>query len=413
MRRLLHAAAVLALAALLLPAGARTADAQEEKLGGGAPPVHYRAGWTLTPSVGVAETWDDNVTLFGAATADGQTADYVSTVFPEVVLHYAGKHTSFGSGYSGSFLRYNTFSVLNRWDQGGFVDVKRQESARLKWTLQASLAAMPSTDLVDLGGIPFRHVGTLQGIGRGGLDYVLGRRDAITASYQFQSVTFDRTPSEIVSPLVLRGGHVQEGSATYLHRFSERLAAGGSYTLRRSAVIGDPEQFTMHMGEAALAYDLSSRWSMHAGAGVVHLLSTSTTAARSGPAWTLGIERHGERTTINAAYLRSYVPSFGFGGTVSNQEVNGGLRMILPGTRRFYTSESVIFRDDQPLTEVQQQLPLRSWRVVSILGWEAQPWMRLEGFYSYTRQNTLLAGGLLDRNRIGFQIVTSKPVRLQ
>ena len=42
-----------------------------------------------------------------------------------------------------------------------------------------------------------------------------------------------------------------------------------------------------------------------------------------------------------------------------------------------------------------------------------QPWIRLEGFYSRVQQSSLRAGGQLTRNRIGFQIVTSKPVRLQ
>jgi hypothetical protein len=78
-----------------------------------------------------------------------------------------------------------------------------------------------------------------------------------------------------------------------------------------------------------------------------------------------------------------------------------------------------VFRDNQPLTGViaqdgiVEQLPLRSLRMHTILGWEPQPWMRLEAFYSLVQQTSLRAGGYLDRNRIGFQIVTSKPMRMQ
>ena len=64
-------------------------------------------------------------------------------------------------------------------------------------------------------------------------------------------------------------------------------------------------------------------------------------------------------------------------------------------------------------TNTIEQLPLRSFRTHTLLGWEPQPWVRLEGFYSRVQQRSLRAGGQLSRNRIGFQIVTSKPVRIQ
>jgi hypothetical protein len=47
------------------------------------------------------------------------------------------------------------------------------------------------------------------------------------------------------------------------------------------------------------------------------------------------------------------------------------------------------------------------------VGWAAQRWVRLEAFYARAQQSTLRPGGQVDRNRIGFQIVTSKPMRVQ
>jgi hypothetical protein len=58
-------------------------------------------------------------------------------------------------------------------------------------------------------------------------------------------------------------------------------------------------------------------------------------------------------------------------------------------------------------------LPLRSLLTYSIVGWEPQNWVRLEAFYARTQQSTLRPGGEVDRNRVGFQIVTSKPMRVQ
>src|SRR5215213_9416151 len=126
----------------------------QEKLSTGAPQATYRGGWTFTPMFGFAETYDDNISLFGQGSADEQNDDLISTIFPAAEVHYGGKHTAVDMGYTGSFLNYQTFSALNRWDQRGKFEVKRQESARLKWGGRASLAAMPTTDLIELGGIP-------------------------------------------------------------------------------------------------------------------------------------------------------------------------------------------------------------------------------------------------------------------
>jgi hypothetical protein len=39
--------------------------------------------------------------------------------------------------------------------------------------------------------------------------------------------------------------------------------------------------------------------------------------------------------------------------------------------------------------------------------------VRIEGFYTRVQQTSLHVGGQLYRNRVGFQIVTSKPMRVQ
>jgi len=47
------------------------------------------------------------------------------------------------------------------------------------------------------------------------------------------------------------------------------------------------------------------------------------------------------------------------------------------------------------------------------LAYELRNWMRIEGFYIRARQSINRPGGLLDRNRIGVQIVTSNPIRVR
>lgn len=403
---------VAAWALLSQPIGA------QEKLGSGAPEPQYRGGWTFTPIIGVSETYDTNVALFSEGHPG--TDDTVRTVFPGADLHYLGKHTMLDTSYSGSYLDYNQFSALNRWDQRGRFEVRRQESARLTWSGNVTAAALPSTDLIDLGGIPYRSTGATTVDGRGAIEYSLAAHNTFTSSVSYQSVTFDRPEAEID---ILRGGRIFESMNTWRLKVSERAAIGADYSYRRALVTGDVEPFDFHTAEAALDYELSPLWSLQGGAGVVYLQKTLLTEAHAGPAWRVSLQRSHAGTTFHVGYLRTFIPSFGFGGTVESQDVGVGFRTPLFHSRHFYLDGSAVFRDNQPLTGVAaiadpltgalQQLPLRSLRTNTILGWEPQPWVRIEAFYSLVQQTSLQVGGYIDRNRVGFQIVTSKPMRMQ
>src|SRR3954471_24424540 len=96
----------------------------QERIGSNGPAPSYRTGWTFTPTVGFAEVYDDNISLFGVNTAEGQNDDMISDLFPSADLHSLAKHTRFGASYTGSFLNYRTFTVLNRFDQRTSVDLK-------------------------------------------------------------------------------------------------------------------------------------------------------------------------------------------------------------------------------------------------------------------------------------------------
>src|SRR5262249_56883644 len=92
---------------------AAVASAQDEQLGGGAPTQSFRAGWTITPTMGFGATYDDNISLFGVNTAEQQNNDVIAAYFPEMDVHFSGKHTHFDTNYSGSFLDYRTYSALD------------------------------------------------------------------------------------------------------------------------------------------------------------------------------------------------------------------------------------------------------------------------------------------------------------
>jgi hypothetical protein len=385
--------------------------AQQERLGTGAPTPDYHAGWTLVPTVGVAETYDDNITLFGINTADGANNDYVTSFFPSADLHYEGQHTQFGVGYGGSFLGYRTYNGLDRWDQHGNVNIRRQETARLKWFASASGATRPETDLIDLGGIPYRHTGATEILGHGGISYDLSARDSLLLSSGYQNVQFER--SDLATNAFLRGGTIFDNLAEYRHKVSSRAAYGVDYVYRRAKVVGDAEYFDLHGVEGAADYELTERWSMSAAAGVVYMMPTATDAGRTGPAYRIGVAHHQATTTVHADYVQSYIPAFGYGGIIRNQEATLGLRMQLFGSRRFYTDDSMTYRNDTPVVATDLQLPLRSLRAYAVFGWEPDRWVRVEAFYARVDQTSMRPGGQLYRNRVGFQIVTSKPMRIQ
>jgi hypothetical protein len=363
----------------------------------------------LTPAFGYGATFDDNVSLFGVRTAEELNDDFISTYRPSLNVDYHGKHVRAGAGYTGTLLSYRTFTTLNRWEQRGRASVSRQETARLKWSARGAAATLPSTDLIDLGGIPYRHTGARTADARGGVDFALGARDGLTSSMSYLDIEFDHVPD---NDAILRGGHVLESMNAWRHRFGPRLSAGTDYSFRRAAVVGDIHQFSIHASEAGVDYEISPTWTFSGGAGVAYVESTATTAARTGPAWRIAVDRRGASSSVNVGYVRSFVPSFGFGGTIQNQEVGVSYRTALFRSRHWFMHHSAVFRDDTPLTSAFQQLPLRSLRTNSMLGWEPQPWVRLEVFYARVQQTSLRYAGQLYRNRVGFQIVTSKPLRV-
>src|SRR4051812_12279027 len=198
----------------------------------------YPSGWMFTPEMGFGETYDDNIALFGVSSGATTTGDVVQTWQPAGDLHYSGRHTDFGIGYSGSFLNYQTFSELNRWSQHAQVSFKRQETARLKWAAHGNVIAVPSTDFVDVGGVPFRRTGAVTSDGHGSVQFDLTGRDSIVGQGAFQTIHFEEP---LTVDNILHGGHVYDASAGWRHKLSSRLGIGADYTVRRALVVGGVE----------------------------------------------------------------------------------------------------------------------------------------------------------------------------
>jgi hypothetical protein len=68
-------------------------------------------------------------------------------------------------------------------------------------------------------------------------------------------------------------------------------------------------------------------------------------------------------------------------------------------------------RGNDPLT--LGGLPLRSLWLEGNVGYMLTPSVHLEVFFEATHQTIDRPGGDVDRNRIGFQVTTAKPMRIQ
>src|SRR5262249_36133100 len=162
------------------------------------------------------------------------------------------------------------FDGLNRWDQRGRIDVRRQESARLKWDVRGSAARVPTTDEIDLGGIPYSRAGARTADGRADVDYMFDERNSVNVMFGAQVVDFDRTTEpQLVG--FLQGGHIYEPAGGWRHRLDSRLSLGADYSFRRANVIGDDVPFNLHSALGTVSYDMAPTWSVSGAVGVVYL----------------------------------------------------------------------------------------------------------------------------------------------
>ncbi|HEU4894051.1 MAG TPA: hypothetical protein VFT47_20990, partial [Vicinamibacterales bacterium] len=112
--------------------------------------------------------------------------------------------------------------------------------------------------------------------------------------------------------------------------------------------------------------------------------------------------------TVGASFERQYVPSFGFGGTSDSQELRGWI--LMPLRRGLYTQSSAAWRRMKPFET--ETLQLDTIWIRSTIGYALARWAQVELLYAFTRQDSIVTGGEVDRHRIGVQFVVSQPMRI-
>ena len=380
--------------------------------GTSAPTQQPIAGWVFTPSISFGGTWDDNVLLVNPGT--NPPSDYGSPIGPSVSLGYNGKRTRFSTGYNGSMMRYVTLDDLNTFHQSLRAMLEHRHSARLSFFAQESFASAPTTDVLQLAGVPFYRTGSRSNAASGGVQAALAKHTTLRSAYTLRSVAFDRNQ---LSGTQLQGGHSHEVTTTLERMLSRHFMVGGEYEFTRAIVNsqtalglpGPEDRFSMQMASLTAQYQVAEGTTLSGGVGVAQLGAGLTHEGRTGPQWRASVSHQIGRGVVAASFRRAYIPSFGFGGTMQNEQWMASIRMPLGRTRAYVDGSLSLFNNDPLDTD---QPSLQSAWVSTTLGYYATRWLTLEGFYGRTQQDSQRAGGQLERNQLGFRMLAVKPIKL-
>ncbi len=375
-------------------------------------------GWSVTPGIGVSEMWDDNPTL--AARDDVRLGDFVTSVRPSFLLGYRGRRTTLRSDYNGSFDFYRELRGQNRRDHRGGLDFTHQFSPRLQLYARDQAMLSPTTDGllevdegVQVGPTVLRTQTTRMNAFRGGVDATLGRRTTLNAAYASQWIDFEDDARDEVTPLqpdgdtLLLGGHSHGAVGELRHRVSERVAFGGDYTMQRAIVAGGTETFDVQSALGALEFGLSPSVRASVAYGHAWLSAGRDGFSDSGPAFNASLAWQGRRVSGAVGYGRSFLPSFGFGGTFQNEELRGSLRATL--SRYVDWTGSLAVSENDPLEA--GDITLRAVSAQTALGWTVKRRLRFEVFALHVSQDSGRAGGRVLRTRAGVQATVSDTMR--
>jgi len=127
----------------------------------------------------------------------------------------------------------------------------------------------------------------------------------------------------------------------------------------------------------------------------------------NGPAIDLGLGWTGHHNAATIHYGRSFLPSFGFGGTFQNEELRADLRTSL--SRYVRWSGSLAYSNNEPLEPGDPTL--RSISARTAIGWVVKRRLRFDAYAVHISQDSGLAGGHVLRTRAGVQATVSQTVR--
>lgn len=394
-----------ALLLLVLALAAGRAEAQPAPWA----PERLTPGWVFLPSFVFGALWDSNVTVQGQGSPEVE--EWVGVLNPRGELVYNGRLTRFNAGYSGALERYRELRSLDRFEQRARAQFRHQATQRVHFTATGSVAQTPTTDRLEVQGLPFIDIGSRSTDINGNAVFDLTRRTSIDAGYHFQRIDFDREQTATL-PAYLTGGYAHTPSIALRHQVTSRFGTGASYEFQRATVGGGASSFDAQNAMGDVRYRLGENTVASGSAGVSYLYIADTGVDRWGPSLRGTLEHHAGLTQITLRYERAFIPTFSFGGTTGNQFLS--LSATTPLTRggRLTAAGSVSYGRTEPLEELGNVIRRDSYWFNGSLGYQLARWLRTDGFVTSSHQRSS-AQGNVNRLRVGIQFSTSKPLRIQ
>ena len=272
-RPALRALGATALALLVAaPASARQSDQSTEA------PSYRIPGWSFTPSLAAGTIYDNNVALTTAPAETGQTqGDAYFSLVPGGQLEFVGKHTEFSASYRGFVRRYLDVEGLNGFDQQGALSLRRTLSRRVTIMIRDTFLDSPTTDDVQVNGVPFRRTGSRTNRLAAGAEVRLSKYTTWSARYDQNWVSFDRPD------VFLTGGWIHGLNNELSHRISERVALGGEYEFRMASLDRASQEFAFQDVGGVMRLTLGPHTSASASGGFATMHDRTLDETRTGP----------------------------------------------------------------------------------------------------------------------------------
>lgn len=364
--------------------------------------TYMTPGLTFTPGVSLAGVWDSNVGL--ASPLGRAAADNLFVIEPFGQLELISPRTELIAGYKGYVRRYLDVDELNGFDQRGYLSLRRLATRRLTLFVRNEYADVPTTDEVELNGLPFTRTGSKSNRLAAGIEARLTKYTDLNVRYENTWVKFDRPES------FLNDGWINSLEADLRRHLTARVSVGAEYGIRRADLQDGLRTIWFHDMGGLVSYAVGPHTKLLVSGGYSFLKDDLLDRDRRGPYVRADLAHELERATVGISFEKSFVPSFGFGGSSDSQEVRGYILMPL-ARNRLYVQSTGVWRRTDPL--VLEELHLDTIQTSNTVGYAVARWLRFEAFHVFTRQDSRITGGEVNRQRAGAQIVVSQPMRIR
>jgi hypothetical protein len=363
-------------------------------------------GWSFTPSFTFGTLFDSNVALTGrTGQPEGTLGDTLFTMVPGGRIAMLSNRTQFSAGYRGYLRRYVDVDELNGFDQRAYAALRHAVTPRLTIFGNNDFSESPTTDTLDLNGLPFLRLGSLSNRLNGGIEARLTKYTTLRARYENTWTRFENLEN------LVNNGTIHGFVTDVRRRLSERLTVGAEGRIRRSDLTSQESRVIWFQDAGGVVdYRVGSHTMLSASAGFSRVQDSRFPEARQNPYLRADLTQELPLATIGIRYERAYTPSFGFGGSTDNREIRGYVSMPF-GRNRFYVQADAGWRRSDP-SFGDIDLQLDTFLTDATFGYSATRWFRVEAYHAWSLQDSIVTGGEVSRHRVGAQFVVSQPMRI-